>query len=67
MEILDRAEIKLPRLLHGLEDTMWPFYHEALRLGLDARIGLEDGKLLPSGAETENNAALIRAARALTA
>ena len=66
MEILDRAEVKLPRLLHGLEDTMWPFYRETLRLGLDARIGLEDGKLLPSGAETENNAALIRAARALT-
>jgi uncharacterized protein (DUF849 family) len=38
----------------------------SLRLGLDSRIGLEDGKLLPSGAEAENNAALIRAARALT-
>ena len=66
MEILDRAEIQLPRLLHGFENTMWPFYRKALRLGLDARIGLEDGKLLPSGAEAENNAALIRAARALT-
>jgi uncharacterized protein (DUF849 family) len=66
MEILDHAEIQLPRLLHGFENTMWPFYRKALRLGLDARIGLEDGKLLPSGAEAENNAALIRAARALT-
>jgi uncharacterized protein (DUF849 family) len=66
VEILEHAEIQLPRLLHGFESTMWPFYREALRLKLDARIGLEDGKLLPSGAEAENNAALIRAARALT-
>jgi uncharacterized protein (DUF849 family) len=66
MEILDRADIQLPRLLHGSEATMWPFYREALRLGLDARIGLEDGKQLPSGAEAENNAALILAARAWT-
>src|SRR5438445_1875393 len=65
MEILDRADIHLPRLLHGLENTMWPFYREALRLKLDARIGLEDGKFLPSGAESESNAALIRAACAL--
>jgi uncharacterized protein (DUF849 family) len=65
MEILDRAGIHLPRLLHGFENTMWPFYREALRLRLDARIGLEDGKLLPSGTEAENNAALIHAARAL--
>jgi uncharacterized protein (DUF849 family) len=45
---------------------MWPFYREARRLKLDARIGLEGGKLLPSGTEAENNAALIRAACALT-
>jgi uncharacterized protein (DUF849 family) len=44
---------------------MWPFYREAQRLGLDARIGLEDGDLLPSGQRTENNAALIRAAHTL--
>jgi uncharacterized protein (DUF849 family) len=65
MGILDRADIRLPRLLHGLENTMWPFYREALRLKLDTRIGFEDGKLLPSGAEAENNAALIRTADAL--
>jgi uncharacterized protein (DUF849 family) len=65
IEILDRANIQLPRLLHGAEHTMWPFYREACRLGLDARIGLEDGDLLPSGQRAENNAALIRAAHAL--
>jgi uncharacterized protein (DUF849 family) len=46
---------------------MWDFYREALAVGLDARIGLEDGKQLPSGAIAEGNAALIRAARALAA
>jgi len=45
---------------------MWPFYEEALRLSLDGRIGLEDGKHLPSGIAAESNAALIRAAGALT-
>lgn len=65
VEILDRAEIRLPRLLHGFENMMWAFYREALRLNLDARIGLEDGKFLPSGAQAEDNAELIRAAHAL--
>lgn len=65
-DVLDQAEIRLPRLLHGLDHTMWPFYREALRLEIDTRIGLEDGKWLPSDAEAENNAALIRAARVLT-
>jgi uncharacterized protein (DUF849 family) len=65
--MLDRADIHLPRLRHGRDATMWPFYKEALRLGLDGRIGLEDGKHLPSGLEADGNAALIRAARALIA
>jgi uncharacterized protein (DUF849 family) len=62
MGILDDAEIPLPRLLHGLENTMWPLYREALRLGLDSRIGLEDGKLLPCGTVAKSNADLIAAA-----
>jgi len=64
--ILDRAAIHLARLLHGLDATMWDFYRLARAEGLDTRIGLEDGKLLPSGAQAESNAAMIRAARALT-
>jgi uncharacterized protein (DUF849 family) len=63
--ILDRAGITLPRLVHGLDRTVWPLYRETLRLGCDARIGLEDGKHLPSGEVADSNAALIRAARAL--
>jgi uncharacterized protein (DUF849 family) len=64
-QILDRADIQLPRLLHGLENTMWAFCREAFRLRLDTRIGFEDGKFLPSGAQARDNAELIRAAHAL--
>ncbi len=67
MTILDRAGVRLPRLLHGLDATMWDFYREALAQKLDGRIGLEDGKHLPGGPVAEGNAALIRAARALAA
>lgn len=61
--ILHRAGPGLPAMLHGFEATKWPLYREAIRLKLDSRIGLEDGKLLPTGAVAEDNAALIRAAR----
>jgi uncharacterized protein (DUF849 family) len=63
--VLDRAGLRLPCMLHGFEATMWVLYREALRRGLDTRIGLEDGKHLPSGAVAAGNEALIRAARAL--
>jgi uncharacterized protein (DUF849 family) len=65
IEVLDAAGIGLPRLLHGYEASVWPLYGDALARGLDARIGLEDGNLLPSGERAEGNAALIRAARGL--
>jgi uncharacterized protein (DUF849 family) len=65
IEILDRANIRLPHLLHGFESTKWAFCREAFRLKLDTRIGFEDGKFLPSGAEAKGNADLIRAAHAL--
>jgi uncharacterized protein (DUF849 family) len=63
--VLERADIRLPCLMHGYEATIWPLYQEALRLKFDARIGLEDGKLLPSGTEASGNVELVRAARAL--
>jgi uncharacterized protein (DUF849 family) len=60
--ILRGAGLRLPCMLHGFEATKWPLCREALRLGLDTRIGLEDGKLLPTGDVADGNAALIRAA-----
>lgn len=63
IRVLDRAGPSLPRLLHGYDATKWRLYREALALGLDARIGLEDGSHLPSGERAADNADLIRVAR----
>ena len=60
--VLDRAGSLLPRQLHGYDACKWTLHGEALRLGLDQRIGLEDGKLLPDGRVAESNAELIVAA-----
>ncbi|QIB32737.1 3-keto-5-aminohexanoate cleavage protein [Ancylobacter pratisalsi] len=61
-KVLARASLDVPILQHGLDATMWPLYQDALMRGLDSRIGLEDGKFLPSGEEARDNAALIKAA-----
>ena len=47
--VLDRAGSKLPRQLHGFDASKWVMHAEALRLGLDQRIGFEDGGFLPDG------------------
>ncbi|MGA0564615.1 3-keto-5-aminohexanoate cleavage protein [Ancylobacter sp. VNQ12] len=61
-KVLARASLDVPVLQHGYDASKWPLYRDALLRGLDARIGLEDGKLLPSGEEAADNAALIKAA-----
>lgn len=60
--VLDRSGSLLPRQLHGYDACKWSMHAEALRLGLDQRIGLEDGKLLPNGRVAKSNAELIAAA-----
>jgi uncharacterized protein (DUF849 family) len=60
--VLDRVESRLPRQLHGYDACKWALHGEALRLGLEQRIGLEDGKLLPDGRIAGSNAELIAAA-----
>jgi uncharacterized protein (DUF849 family) len=52
----------LPILLHGFDDTAWPFVAAARDLGCDTRIGLEDCLHLPDGSRA-GNAALVAAAR----
>jgi uncharacterized protein (DUF849 family) len=59
---LDSAGSRIPRQLHGYDEFKWLLHGEALRLGLDQRIGLEDGKLLPDGRIAKSNAELIAAA-----
>lgn len=53
---------RLPVLLHGEGSSCWPVLRRAARLGLDARIGLEDTLVLPDGSPASGNAALVRAA-----
>jgi uncharacterized protein (DUF849 family) len=62
---LDRARVDAPRLLHGTEETAWPLLRAAAERGLATRIGLEDVFELPDGALAPDNAALVRAARAI--
>ncbi|CAL9610019.1 hypothetical protein SUDANB106_05623 [Streptomyces sp. enrichment culture] len=54
-----------PVLLHGEDGGAWPVLRLAARLGLDTRIGLEDVLNLPDGSPAADNAAVVRAARAL--
>ncbi|MEV4489855.1 3-keto-5-aminohexanoate cleavage protein [Micromonospora coxensis] len=56
-----------PLLLHGEGAATWPVLAEAVRRGLDTRIGLEDTLHLPDGSPAPDNAALVVAARALGA
>lgn len=60
--VLNRAGSKLPRQLHGFDASKWVMHAEALRLGLDQRIGFEDGGFLPDGRAAQSNAELIEAA-----
>jgi uncharacterized protein (DUF849 family) len=55
----------VPVLLHGEGASCWPALRTAARLELATRIGLEDVLTLPDGAPAPDNAALVRAARAV--
>ncbi len=54
---------ELEVLLHGEQSSLWPMIDLAARLGLDTRVGLEDGWHLPDGRPASGNAAMVRAAR----
>lgn len=51
-----------PVLLHGEDGGAWPVLRLAGRLGLAARIGLEDTLFLPDGERAASNADLVGAA-----
>lgn len=54
--------LDVPVLLHGEGTSAWPVFDEAVRLGLDTRIGLEDVLVLPDGAPARDNADLVTVA-----
>ncbi len=66
-EVLDRADIDVPRLQHGDGAATWPLLEDSVRRGIDTRIGFEDTLLLPDGSPASANADLVAAARALGA
>jgi uncharacterized protein (DUF849 family) len=62
---LDRLGLTAPRLQHGDGEATWVLLTDAIRRGIDSRIGLEDTLYEPSGELTTGNEALVRAAREL--
>ena len=64
---LDRFDLTVPRLQHGDGKVTWVLLTDAIRRGVDTRVGLEDTLYEPDGERTTGNAALVNAARAFGA
>jgi uncharacterized protein (DUF849 family) len=56
---LNRAGLKIPRLLHGYNATAWDFVGLASARGYDTRIGFEDTVVMPDGSPAPGNGAII--------
>ncbi len=61
---LDEHGVLAPRLQHGFGDTTWIALADSVERGVDTRIGLEDTRHNPDGAQSAGNEELVRAARA---
>ena len=57
--MLDAAGVKLPRVLHGLNQTAWNLIDQAAARGYDTRVGFEDILTLPDGTSASSNATLV--------
>ncbi|TPM99902.1 3-keto-5-aminohexanoate cleavage protein [Mesorhizobium sp. B2-1-3A] len=62
---LERAEMRRPILLHGVDATVWPFVELARQRRWSTRVGLEDGKTLADGTVAKDNAEIVAAAVAI--
>ena len=60
--VLDTTGSTVPRLLHGRGDTSWPLLIDAVKRGLQARIGFEDTLVLPDGRAAASNRDLVAVA-----
>jgi uncharacterized protein (DUF849 family) len=65
--VLDRSGLTAPRLQHGDGEAAWILLADAVRRGIDTRIGLEDTLHEPGGELTTGNEGLVHTARALRA
>ncbi len=63
--VLQRANVRRPILLHGFDETLWPFVELARERRWSTRVGLEDGQYLRDGTLAPDNAALVAAAAAI--
>ena len=66
-DVLDAGGAQAPRLQHGDGEATWLLLDDAVRRGIDTRVGLEDTCLLPDGSLADGNPALLRAALAMGA
>jgi hypothetical protein len=64
---LDELSLPAPRLQHGDGKATWVLLADAIRRGVDTRVGLEDTLYGPDGQRTAGNEALVHAARELGA
>jgi uncharacterized protein (DUF849 family) len=64
---LDRLGLAKPRLQHGDGAATWVLLTDAIRRGIDTRIGLEDTQFGPGGQRMTGNEALVQTAHALGA
>jgi uncharacterized protein (DUF849 family) len=65
IDVLKQASVARPILLHGFNDTVWPFVERARQQRFSTRVGLEDGKHLPDGTVARDNAEIVAAAVAI--
>ncbi|RWC43041.1 MAG: 3-keto-5-aminohexanoate cleavage protein [Mesorhizobium sp.] len=63
--VLERAGVRRPILLHGVDVTVWPFVAVAHQKRWSTRVGLEDGKTLADGRTAKDNAEIVAAAVAI--
>lgn len=66
-KILDEFGLTVPRLQHGDGDVTWTLIEDAVRRGIDTRVGFEDTLYGPDGELASGNVTLVRAARELGA
>lgn len=66
-DVLDRAGVTARRLQHGDGEATWILIEDAVRRGIDTRVGFEDTLLLPDGQPAISNADLVHAANELGA
>jgi uncharacterized protein (DUF849 family) len=59
LALLKKASVRLPIVLHGLNEQAWRMIDEAAARGFDTRVGLEDILTMPDGSVAAGNGALV--------